>query len=217
MEQRVWYCGHQVLQLVPTWSEMNPVHTSYPFSFVPCNIMLTSSKWYLLSRFDKVFCAWLICPVCYTRCSPEVMHKFLLWLYKSCCRNPASWGRRGWLWAWREPSVSIQGPVYADSNVVSVSDYFHTDSYGVLTRRTACHHKIFFAKGENCVNIHRELVSVWGDSALDYSNVNRWMAKFKKGKCPAPTCRTQGDRAHLARMPTKNVLKTSFRVTAELP
>jgi len=31
----------------------------------------------------------------------------------------------------------------------------------------------FFAKGENCVNIYRELVSVCGDSALDYSNVNR--------------------------------------------
>ena len=35
---------------------------------------------------------------------------------------------------------------------------------------------------ENCVNIYRELVSVCGDSALDYSNVNRWMAKFKKGR-----------------------------------
>ena len=70
---------------------------------------------------------------------------------------------------------------------------------------------IFFcAKCENCVNIYRELVSVCGDSALDYSNVNRWMAKFKKEECPAPTCRAQGDRAHLARIPTKNVLKISF-------
>ena len=42
--------------------------------------------------------------------------------------------------------------------------------------------KFFCAKVENCANIHRELVSVCGDSALDYSNVNRWMAKFKKGK-----------------------------------
>jgi len=42
--------------------------------------------------------------------------------------------------------------------------------------------KFFCAKGENCVNIHCELVSVCGDSALDYSNVNRWMAKFKKGR-----------------------------------
>jgi len=70
--------------------------------------------------------------------------------------------------------------VHADSNVVSVSDYFDTDNYGVLTRRTACHHKIFCAKGENCVNIHRKVVSVCGDSVLDYSNVNRWMVKFKK-------------------------------------
>ena len=41
--------------------------------------------------------------------------------------------------------------------------------------------KCFCAKGENCV-IHRELVSVCGNSALDYGNVNRWMAKFKKGR-----------------------------------
>jgi len=40
--------------------------------------------------------------------------------------------------------------------------------------------KFFCAKGENCINIHRELVSVCGDSALDYNNVNRWMEKFKK-------------------------------------
>jgi len=33
--------------------------------------------------------------------------------------------------------------------------------------------KFCCAKGENCVNIYRELVSVCGDSALDYSNVNR--------------------------------------------
>jgi len=70
--------------------------------------------------------------------------------------------------------------------------------------------KFFSAKGENCVNIHSELVSVCGDSALDYSNVNRWMAKFKKGRVSSPTCRAQGDRAHLARMPTKNMLKISF-------
>ena len=38
-----------------------------------------------------------------TRCSPEVMHTFLLWLYKSCCCNPAGGGRNGWPWAWREP------------------------------------------------------------------------------------------------------------------
>ena len=67
----------------------------------------------------------------------------------------------------------------------------------------------FCAKGENCVNIHRELVSVCGDSALDYSNVNGWK-NLKREECPAPTCRAQGDRAHLARMPTKNVLKISF-------
>ena len=42
--------------------------------------------------------------------------------------------------------------------------------------------KFFCAKGENCFNIYRELVSVCGDSALDYSNVNRWMAKFKRGR-----------------------------------
>ena len=124
----------------------------------------------------------LVCLKRPTRCSPEVVHKFLLWLYKSCCCNPASGGRSGWPWTWREPPVSLQGPVNADSNVVSVSDYFHTDNYGVLMRRTACHHKSFCAKGENCVNIHHELASVCGDSALDYSNVNRWMAKFKKGR-----------------------------------
>ena len=32
--------------------------------------------------------------------------------------------------------------------------------------------QFFCAKGENCVNIYCELVSVCGDSALDYSNVN---------------------------------------------
>ena len=56
--------------------------------------------------------------------------------------------------------------MHANSNVVSVSDYFHTDNYGVLTRRTACHKNFFCAKGENCVNIYRELASVCGDSAL---------------------------------------------------
>ena len=39
--------------------------------------------------------------------------------------------------------------------------------------------KYFYAESDNCVNIHRELVSVCGDSALDYSNVNRLMEKFK--------------------------------------
>jgi len=53
----------------------------------------------------------------YTRCSPEVMHKILLWLYKSCCCNHASGGRSGWPWAWREPPVSLQGPVHANWNV----------------------------------------------------------------------------------------------------
>ena len=72
--------------------------------------------------------------------------------------------------------------MHADSNVISVSDYLYTDIYGVLTRRTACHHKYFYAESDNCGNIHRELVSVCGDSALDYSNVNSWMAKFKKGR-----------------------------------
>ena len=36
--------------------------------------------------------------------------------------------------------------------------------------------------------------------------------------CPAPTCRAQGDRAHLARIPKKNVFKISWsnrRVTVE--
>ena len=81
-----------------------------------------------------------------TRCSPEVLHKILSWLYKSCCCNHASGGRSGWPWAWREPPVSLQEPVHANSNVVSVSDYFHTDNYGVLTRRTACHNKILLCK-----------------------------------------------------------------------
>ena len=140
-----------------------------------------------------------------TRCSPKVMYKFLLWLYKSCCCNPAGGVRSSWPWAWREPPVSLQEPVHADSNVVSVSDYLYTDIYGVLTRRTACHHKYFYAESDNCGNIHRELVSVCGDSALDCSNVNSWMGKLKSF------------RTHLARMPKKDVLKISFWVTAELP
>ena len=36
--------------------------------------------------------------------------------------------------------------MHADPNVVSVSDYFDTDNYGVLTRRTACHHKFIFVQ-----------------------------------------------------------------------
>ncbi|PSN50607.1 hypothetical protein C0J52_17386 [Blattella germanica] len=32
-----------------------------------------------------------------------------------------------------------------------------------------------------CVNIYCELVSVYGDKALGYSNMNRWMTKFKTG------------------------------------
>ena len=79
-----------------------------------------------------------------TWCSPKVMHTFLLWLYKSCCCNHASGGRGSWPWAWRQPPVSLQGPVHSNSNVVSVSDYFHTDNYGVLTRRAACHNKILW-------------------------------------------------------------------------
>jgi hypothetical protein len=49
-----------------------------------------------------------------------------------------------------------------------------------FSREEQCAIIIFFfcAKGENCVNMYRELVSVCGDSDLDYSNVNRWMAKF---------------------------------------
>ena len=70
--------------------------------------------------------------------------------------------------------------------------------------------KFFCAKGENCVNIHRKLVSVCGDSALDYSNVNRWMEKFKKGRVSRTDLLRSGRRAHLAQMPTKNVLKISF-------
>ena len=41
--------------------------------------------------------------------------------------------------------------------------------------------KVFVQKVKS-VNIHRELVSVCGDSALEYNNVNRCMAKFKKGR-----------------------------------
>jgi hypothetical protein len=37
---------------------------------------------------------------------------------------------------------------------------------------------LFCAKGVNCVDIYREVVSVCGDSALGYSNVDRRMAKF---------------------------------------
>ena len=63
--------------------------------------------------------------------------------------------------------------MHADSIITSGSGYFYTDNYVVLSI-TVCHHKTFCAKGENSVNIHRELVSVCGDSALDYSIVNTW-------------------------------------------
>ena len=110
--------------------------------------------------------------------------------------------------------------MHADSNVVSVSDCFDTDNHGVLTRRTACHHKIFFcAKGENCVNIHRELVSVCGDSALDYSSVSRWMAKFKKGRVsstdlPRPG-RPSSSRMDANKERVENLILSNRRVAVE--
>ena len=146
------------------------------------------------------------------------MHKFLLQLYKSCCCNHAGGGRSGWPWAWREPPVSLRGPVHANWNVVSVSGCFHTDNYGVLTRRTACHNKIFFVQKMKTVLIFivnlAQFVGIvlWATAMW----IDGWQ-NLKREECPAPTCRAQGDRAHLARMPTKNVLKISFWVTAELP
>jgi hypothetical protein len=70
--------------------------------------------------------------------------------------------------------------------------------------------KFVYAKGDNCVNIHRELVSVCGDSALDCSNVNRWMEKFKKRRVSSTDLRALADRTHLARMTKMDVLKISF-------
>jgi len=99
--------------------------------------------------------------------------------------------------------------VHTNSKVVSVSDYFHTDNYGVLTR-TACHNKFFCAKVEKCVNIYRELVSVCGDSALDYSNVNRWKAKFKKGRVSSTDLPRPGRPSSSRTDANKNVLKISF-------
>ena len=74
-------------------------------------------------------------------------------------------------------------------------------------------------KGENCVNIHHELVSVCGDIALDYSNVNRWMAKFKMGSVsstdlprPGRPCssRTNANKKHV-----ENLILSDRRVTVE--
>ena len=101
----------------------------------------------------------------------------------------------------------------------SFYDYFDTDNYGVLPRRTACHHKFFCAKGENCVNIHRELVLVCGDSALDYSNVNRWMAKFKTGRVsstdlPRPG-RPSSSRTDANKERVENLILSDRRVTVE--
>ena len=111
---------------------------------VYCILSIVSPKSSVPLHAWEVY-GWTGSKVACTRCSPEVMHKFLLWLYKSCCCNPADGERSGWPWAWREPPVSLQGPVHADSNVVSVSDYFDTDNYGVLTKRTAFH-KMFLCK-----------------------------------------------------------------------
>ena len=118
-----------------------------------------------------------------------------------------------------ESPVSLQGPVHANSNVVYVSDYFHTDNNGVLTRRTACHNKSFCANVEICVNIYRELVSVCGDSALDYSNVNRWMAKFKKGRMPSTDLpcpgRPNSSRMDANKKRVENLILSDRRVTVE--
>ena len=79
--------------------------------------------------------------------------------------------------------------------------------------------KFFCAKGENCVNIYRELVSVCGDSALDYSNVNRWMAKFKKGRVsstdlPRPG-RPSSSRTDANKERVENLILSDRRVTVE--
>ena len=137
------------------------------------------------------------------------MHKFLLWLYKICCCNHASGGRSGWPWAWREPPVSLQGPVHAHSNVVSASDYFHTDNYEVLTRRTECHNKISFVQKVKTVLIFKVNLSHFMGIVLWTTAmwIDGWQ-NLKREECPAPTCRAQGDRAHLARMPTKTCWKS---------
>jgi len=77
----------------------------------------------------------------------------------------------------------------------------------------------FCAKGDNCVNIHRELVSVCGGSALDYSNVNRWMAKFKKGRVsstdlPRPG-RPYSSRTDANKERVENLILSDLRVTVE--
>ena len=77
----------------------------------------------------------------------------------------------------------------------------------------------FCAKGESCVNIHHEHVSICGDSALDCSNVNRWMAKFKKGRVsstdlprPGRPCSSHMD-ANKERV--ANLILSDHRVTVE--
>ena len=79
--------------------------------------------------------------------------------------------------------------------------------------------KFFCAKGENSVNIHRELVSVCGDSALDYSNLNRWMAKFKKGRVSSTDLPRQGrlssSRTDANKEGVENVILSDRRVTVE--
>ena len=56
------------------------------------------------------WCSVIVWPlISDTRCSPEVMHKFLSWLYKSCCCNHASGGRSGWPWAWERATSQSPG------------------------------------------------------------------------------------------------------------
>jgi len=79
--------------------------------------------------------------------------------------------------------------------------------------------KFFCAKGENCVNIHHELVSVGGDSALDYSNVNSWMTKFKKGSVsstdlPRPG-RPSSSRTDANKERVENLILSDCRVAVE--
>ena len=76
----------------------------------------------------------------------------------------------------------------------------------------------FCAKGENCV-IYRELISVCGDSALDYSNVNRWMAKFKKGRVSSTDLlrpgRPSSSRTDVNKELVENLILSDRRVTVE--